>query len=153
MKLIFNLYQNTKACVKHNNKISKFFNCNIWVRHGDNISPLLFAIFLNDFEHSLSEKYNGLGTLNDLFKNVSTNDEILTLLKLYVLLYADDTIVMAESPNELQLALNAVSDYCQTWKLKINIEKTKIIRFSKGKPKKTIQDFWLNGELVKLVES
>ena len=41
---------------------------------------------------------------------------------------------MAESPNELRLALNAVSDYCQTWKLKINIEKTKIIRFSKGKP-------------------
>ena len=153
MKLIFNLYQNTKACVKLNNKISQSFNCNIGVRQGDNLSPLLFAIFLNDFEHSLSEKYNGLGTLNDLFKNVSTNDEILTLLKLYVLLYADDTIVMAESPNELQLALNAVSDYCQTWKLKINIEKTKIIRFSKGKPKKTIQDFWLNGELVKLVES
>ena len=60
---------------------------------------------------------------------------------------------MAESPNELRLALNAVSDYFQTWKLKINIEKTKIIRFSKGKPKKTIQDFWLNGEIVELVKS
>ena len=153
MKLIFNLYQNTKACVKLNNKISQSFNCNIGVRQGDNLSPLLFALFINDFEQSISEKYNGLDTLNDLFQNVSTNDEILTLLKLYVLLYADDTIIMAENPNELQLALNAVSDYCQTWKLKINIDKTKIIRFSKRKPQTQTQNFWLNGELVELVES
>ena len=54
---------------------------------------------------------------------MSTNDEILTYLKLYVLLYADDTIIMAESPNELQLALNALSEYCTQWKLKINVEK------------------------------
>ena len=62
-------------------------------------------------------------TLNNIYRNVSTNDEILTYLKLYVLLYADDTIIMAESPNELQLALNALSEYCTQWKLKINVEK------------------------------
>ena len=60
---------------------------------------------------------------------------------------------MAEGPNELQLALNALSEYCQTWKIKINIDKTKIVRFSKGKPKKAIQVFWLNGETVELVDS
>ena len=60
---------------------------------------------------------------------------------------------MAEGPNELQLALDALSEYCQRWKLKINISKTKIIRFSKGKPKKTIQTFYLNNEIVELVES
>ena len=141
MRLIFNLYQNTKACVKHNNKLSQSFNCNIGVRQGDNLSPLLFAIFLNDFESFLSTKYQGLNSLNNLYHNVSTNDEILTLLKLYVLLYADDTIIMAEGPNELQLALDALSEYCQRWKLKINISKTKIIRFSKGKPKKNYTNF------------
>jgi len=60
---------------------------------------------------------------------------------------------MAEDPNELQLALNALSEYCQTYKLKINIDKTKIIRFSKGKPTKHIKVFWLNGEVVELVDS
>ena len=44
-------------------------------------------------------------------------------------------MIMAEGPNELQLALNALSEYCNTWKLKINVDKTKIIRFSKGKQK------------------
>ena len=153
MKLIFNLYQNTKACVKHNNKLSQSFNCNIGVRQGDNLSPLLFAIFINDFENFLSEKYKGLDSLNNLFIDVGTNDEIFTFLKLYVLLYADDTIIMAEGPNELQLALNALSEYCQRWKLKINIDKTKIIRFSKGKPKKPIQTFYLDNEIVELVDS
>merc|ERR1711915_292723 len=111
MKLMFNLYQNTKACVKHNNKLSQSFSCNIGVRQGDNLSPLLFAIFLNDFESFLSTKYQGLNSLNNLYHNVSTNDEIFTLLKLYVLLYADDSIIMAEGPNELQLVLDALSEY------------------------------------------
>ena len=141
MKLISNLYQNTKACVKLNNKISQSFICNIGVRQGDNLSPLLFAIYINDFEKYLSEKFNGLESLNNVYTNVAANDEILTLLKLYVLLYADDTIIMAEGPNELQLALNALSEYCQAWKLTINIDKTKIIRFSRGKPKKKLYKF------------
>ena len=153
MKLIYNLYQNTKASVKFNNKLSQSFSCNIGVRQGDNLSPLLFALFINDFEKFLSEKYNGLNTLNNLFRNVSTNDEMLTFLKLYVLLYADDTIIMAENPNELQLALNALNDYCQAWKLRINVDKTKIIKFSKGTPQNPTQDFWLNDEKVEVVES
>ncbi len=153
MKLIYNLYQNTKASVKFNNKLSQSFNCNIGVRQGDNLSPLLFVLFINYFEKFLSEKYNGLNTLNNLFRNVSTNDEMLTFLKLYVLLYADDTIIMAENPNELQLALNALNDYCQAWKLRINVDKTKIIKFSKGTPQNPTQDFWLNDEKVEVVES
>ena len=56
MKLIFNLYQNTKACIKLNNKLSNSFNCNIGVRQGDNLSPLLFSLFINDFEEYLSDK-------------------------------------------------------------------------------------------------
>ena len=153
MKLIFNIYQNTKACVKLNNNLSQSFNCNIGVRQGDNLSPLLFAIYLNDFEQFMSTKYNGLKALKNEFTNAATNDEMLTLLKLYVLLYADDTIIMAESPKELQLALNALSEYCQTWKLNINIDKTKIMRFANKKAQIPIQDFWLNDEKVELVDS
>ena len=147
------MYQNTKACVKLNNKLSKSFTCNIGVRQGDNLSPLLFAIFVNDFEQFISTQYNGLNEIKTLYTDMAPNDEILTLLKLYVLLYADDTIIMAESPNELQLALNAVNDYCKTWKLKINIDKTKIIRFTKNKTQMPVQNFWLNGEKVEIVDS
>ena len=40
---------------------------------------------------------------------------------------------MAESPNKLQEALKAVSAYCDHWNLRINVNKTKIIRFTKRK--------------------
>ena len=102
---------------------SKFVN-KVDIDHKIELSwPLIYRGRL--WDQAFSEKYKGLDTLNNVFTNVATNDEILTLLKLYVLLYADDTIIMAEGPSELQLALNALSEYCQTYKLKINIDKTK----------------------------
>merc|ERR1712179_321668 len=73
MKVIFNMYQETKVCIKLNNKLSNSFNCNIGVRQGDNLSPLLFALFINDFETYLSDKYNGLSSLN-LFTDFTIND-------------------------------------------------------------------------------
>ena len=61
---------------------------------------------------------------------------------------------MAENPKDLQEALNAVSSYCELWKLKINVNKTKIIRFAKRKSSNPNNqyDFWLNGEKVELVD-
>ena len=134
MKLIYNLYQNTKACIKLNNRISSSFNCNIGVRQGDNLSSLLFSLFINDFEAFLSdfsEDYNGLKTLNNLFTNATQNAEFEAMLKLYILLYADDTIIMAETKEELQVALHAEGEYCRIWKLQVNVSKTKIIKFKK----------------------
>ena len=46
-------------------------------------------------------------------------------LKIFTLLYADDTIVLAESDSELQNALNAVREYCEMWQLTVNTEKKK----------------------------
>ena len=53
--------------------------------------------------------------------------------KLFTLLYADDTIVLAQSENELQLALDALSVYCERWFLRVNTDKTKVVIFSRGK--------------------
>ena len=153
MNVIYNIYQNTKACIKLNNSISPTFNCNIGVRQGDNLSPLLFSLFINDFETFLLDKYNGLKSIDNLFTNTFRNDEIDTFLKLYVLLYADDTIIMAEKHEDLQKALNAAFAYCNLWKLKINIDKTKIIRFSKKKPRYRPQTFWLNNQPVEIVDT
>ena len=111
MKVIYNMYQGTKACMKLNNKLANSFNCNIGVRQGDNLSPLLFALFINDFETYLSDKYNRLSSLNNLFTDVTLNKKFKTFLKFYILLYADNTIVMAEKPRDLKDTLNAVIKY------------------------------------------
>ena len=98
--------------------ISDYFSCNIGVRQGDNLSPLIFAIYLNDFKTPISNTYQGLNLADTCYP--SLNDEDIALLKLFVLLYADDTIILAENEMELQSALNAVHEYCTLYKLTVN---------------------------------
>ena len=38
-----------------NGKLSDSFTCRTGVRQGDNLSPLLFALYLHDLEHSLQD--------------------------------------------------------------------------------------------------
>ena len=40
--------------------------------------------------------------------------------------------MMAESPEELQMLLDAFDDFCTIWKLKVNVDKTKIMIFFKS---------------------
>ena len=42
---------------------------------------------------------------------------------MYVLLFADDTIVLAENENKLQTALDNVHQYCTRYNLSVNINK------------------------------
>ena len=110
------MYQTAKSCVKQQSNISGFFACNTGVRQGENLSPFLFAIFLNDFALSLSKKYNGLTTINELSRILSSGDAEF-FLNLYALLYADDTLVLAESPQEMQSAMDEINTYCNKWEL------------------------------------
>ena len=48
-------------------------------------------------------------------------------LKIFALLYADDTVLMSETSDGLQTLLNNFYEYSKLWKLKVNIDKTKII--------------------------
>ena len=57
--------------------------------------------------------------------------------KINSLLYADDLVILSRSKTGLQNCLNALSLYCDKWKLKINPKKTKIMIFQK-RPKKSI---------------
>ena len=54
------------------------------------------------------------------------------MVKMFMLLYADDIVFFANSPEELQLGLDLLSDYCKRWKLTINVSKTKVLIFRNG---------------------
>ena len=74
--------------------------------------------------------------VSDLINDKLQTSDACVFVKLYLLLYVDDTIIMAESATELQDCVNAVSHYCKLWSLKINTTKTKVLIFSKGKTRK-----------------
>ena len=124
-KIIHNMYANAKSCVKLGHLKSATFSSNVGVRQGENLSPILFSIFLNDLTEFISHAYDGLTNVNDMAKNILSDDDIEVYLRLYILLYADDTVIFAESDQELQAALNAMFLYCKSWDLEVNPSKTK----------------------------
>ena len=58
---------------------------------------------------------------------------------------------MTESSGNLQINLDKFGEYCRLWKLKVNVEKTKIIIFGKGRQPENLH-FWLGGNEIEIVK-
>ena len=116
------------------------------ILEGENLSPFLFAVFLNDLESFLSSNPELQGV--ECITNAA-NNMIYMYLKIFVLLYADDTVIVAESSDDLQIGLDMCSSYCRQWKLEINYDKTKIMVFSRGRTANFI--FTINGIQLEVI--
>jgi hypothetical protein len=96
---------------------------------GENLFPFLFVIYLNDLEQFFVE--NNVNDLENIRNMCSENLDI--FIKLFSLLYADDTTILSEIEADMQYALSIFEKYCHQWKLKVNLQKTKVIIFCKRK--------------------
>ena len=141
LQVVQAIYAKAKSCVRTKEGFSTMFDSRVGVRQGENLSPLLFALYINDFKEHVTSKYPGLKDIENAA--IAEGLDYLALKKMGVMLYADDTLLLAESEQDLQLALNATSDYCRRWKIKINPTKSKVVVFSRGKIRK-IPQFTLN---------
>ena len=75
------------------------------------------------------------------------------MFKIFMLLYADDIVFFANTPEELQLGLDLLADYCIRWKLTINVSKTKVLIFRNGGPLPKDISFKYNGTPLEIVSS
>ena len=73
-------------------------------------------------------------------------------IKLFLLFYADDTVIITENVDSFQRALDVFSLYCNEWKLSVNTFKSKIMIFSKRKTNKNQKQF-LCGEAMGIIDS
>ena len=73
------------------------------------------------------------------------------LTRLVVLLYADDTVLLADSPENMQKCLNDFMTYCTDLKLNINYNKTKIVIFGSRKTDKHV--FTIEEHIIEVVQS
>ena len=63
--LIRNMYSNIKSCISNGNDRSDYFTINCGVRQVENLSPILFSLYLNDLEEFLSRLDNPGFILHD----------------------------------------------------------------------------------------
>ena len=74
------------------------------------------------------------------------------MLKLFSLLYADDTVIISDNKTNFQDALNAFAYYCKKWKLKINETKSNIIIFGHVRNRNRLA-FSINGQPINIVNT
>ena len=128
LNILKSMYSHVKNKVFYKGNKSDSFESVLGVRQGDCLSPFLFAIYINDLEYSLNQCNTGIHFGN--FKIVS-------------LLYADDIILLSDSVQGLQNGLNCLYDFCDRWRLKLNIRKSKVVVFKKGQRNR--HDKWFYG--------
>jgi hypothetical protein len=142
------MHSDIKSCVQYNNNQSEFSPCLIGVRQGENLSTFLFSINLSDLEKYFIELN---GNPLELLSEQSVN-ELNVFIKLFVILYADDTVILTDTKEGVQNALNIFQSYCEIWKPEVNVNKTKVVIFSKGKIRLKYE-FKLQNKTLEIVDS
>jgi hypothetical protein len=87
----------------------------------------------------LRTSYIALSALSERCFLVTSKLHVFVKITLFVMLYADYTILLAESAEDLQVQLNAFGEYCDNWKMKVNVNKTKIMVFGFGKLRQNLK--------------
>ena len=115
--IINSMYAVSNSCIKVNGELTDNFPVMLGVKQGDNLSPNLFKIFINDLTKYLQN---------------TADPVVLNNRSLHCLLYADDVILLSKSPEGLQSKIDMLHQYCQNWCLTVNTNKTKVLIFNKA---------------------
>ena len=102
LELLENWLQNCFSCIKWTHVLSATFQIRFGVRQGSVLSPFLFAIYLDDIANLRS---------------------LLPRSLIFVVLYADDILLIAPSVSELQELFDACAVELSWWDMNINEKK------------------------------
>ena len=106
--IIENIYSNTTYSVIHNKTITKPYNSQVGIKRGDNLSTLLFIVYLNDIPKYLNEQSPDPIHINESVMNT--------------MMFADDLLLLSTTASGLQNIIAILCEYCAEWKLHINIK-------------------------------
>ena len=114
--LLHFIFKNMKIYLRSGDMFTKALKSTTGVLQGDVLSPTLFNLFTSDLPDQMS--HSGVDLDN---------------LKIKYIMYADDLCLIAHDANDLQIALNNLEKYCDKNNLTVNITKSKLVIFHKGR--------------------
>ena len=97
------MYHNTKSCVKLPEGVTDTFSTKVGIKQGDNLSPMLYNIFIDD--------------VSDIFCPVNNSAVSLDTATFNCLIYADVLLVLSSTATGLPNALNNLHNYSVKWAL------------------------------------
>ena len=118
LQTVASMYWNVPLQAKCNGRLGTSFQSTSGVKQGDPLSPLLFGLLIDSLEQHMQATCPGVGVL-------------IRQQLLQVLLYADDLVLFAESPESLQQQLDALHTFCLQKHLTVNIDKTEVVVFGR----------------------
>ena len=120
IKMIKAIYKNVLAKVKFGHKLSDTIECPYGVKQGCLLSPALFSVLINKVANKIAQK----GRMGYQF--IPGGHEI------YSLLFADDIVLVSQTPAGLQNQINNLKQASEELGLEVNLDKTKAMTFRRG---------------------
>lgn len=112
---LLNYYEIAMVCIfLINLGFSILFKTGVGVKQGGPLSPILFNIYIDELIIIIVDS-----------KLVITINRIV----IGILVYADDTTIVCETPEQIKLVLKIIEDYCEKHEIQINAKKTVWMKF------------------------
>jgi hypothetical protein len=120
---IRSLYAQSEVAVNVNGEQSDFVRVLVGVRQGDPLSPTLFGLFIEVLEQYVRRAVGPewQGRVPAVLRTA-----------VYMLMYADDVVLLANDPATLQRQLDALAQFCTDWDMAVNLAKTKVLVYDSG---------------------
>jgi hypothetical protein len=118
LQAIMHMYEVTKLQVRAQAELGEPFEATVGVKQGCPISPLFFGILIDRLEAHLQRKCPDAGA--QLAAHV-----------LRALLYADDVVLTADTPQGLQDMLRGLESFCAANSMFVNLGKSAVVVFNR----------------------
>ena len=135
-RIIRNIYEKTESCVLVGDEKTEYFEVEVGVQQGCILSPTLFSIYINSMAKEINQSRIGIEVLG---------------MKVAILLYADDIVLIAGSAGELQRGMRIITRWGRKWQCRFNRGKSQVVVF--GSRKRIDGEWMLGGGKVEQVDS
>ena len=132
------MYNSVSYLVKVKGGLLPDIKSTLGLKQGGVLSPLLFNIFVDDIRFIFDDTCSPITLFNESCSH---------------LLYADDLILMSHTKEGLTNCLSKLNNYCNVWKMEVNISKIQVIIFNNSGRKLIGPEFLFNGHYLKSVQS
>ena len=133
--LLVDWYANDRSRIVAEGRASSWWTNSAGVKQGDVCSPLLYSVFIGDVVAALRERNLGV-LVSDRLRALSA------------LLYADDQVLIANSPQDLQDMMDVVAEYAERWQFHLNAKKSAVMVYGGSHRVYPLRVWWLAGNLV-----